>query len=109
MPSIWYEVFGIIILESFARATPAIVRNIGAMPKIIEESSGGFVFNTDQELLHAMDQLREDPGLRDKLGRQGNAALRQKWTADVHIPCYIGHVERVLESRKQKPAGSTTS
>jgi hypothetical protein len=79
------------------------------MPKIIEESSGGFVFNTDQELLHAMDQLREDPGLRDKLGRQGNATLRQKWTADVHIPCYIGHVERVLESRKQKSAGSTTS
>ena len=109
VPSIWYEVFGIIILESFARATPAIVRNIGGMPKVIEESGGGVVFNTDEELLHAMDRLIEDPGLRDKLGRQGNAVLRQKWTADVHIPCYIGHVERVLNCRKQKSAGSTMS
>jgi glycosyltransferase involved in cell wall biosynthesis len=109
VPSIWYEVFGIIILESFARATPAIVRNIGAMPKIIEESSGGFVFNTDQELLHAMDQLIEDPSLRDKLGRQGNAALRQKWTAEVHIPCYIGHAERVLESRLDQRRGKRLS
>jgi glycosyltransferase involved in cell wall biosynthesis len=109
VPSIWYEVFGIIILESFARATPAIVRNIGGMPKIIEESGGGFVFNTDEELLHAMDRLIDDPGLRHKLGRQGNAALLQKWTADVYIPRYIGHVERVLESRKRKPVESKMS
>ena len=109
VPSIWFEVFGIIILESFARSTPIIVRNIGGMPKIIEESGGGFVFNTDEELFNAMDRLIEDPGLRDKLGRQGNAAFHQKWTADVHIPCYVGHVERVLESRKQQSAGSTMS
>jgi len=109
VPSIWYEVFGIIILESFARATPAIVRNMGGMPKIIEESGGGFVFNTDEDLLHAMDQLIEDPGLRHKLGQQGNAAFNQQWTADAHIPLYLGYVERVLESRKQKSVGSTTS
>jgi glycosyltransferase involved in cell wall biosynthesis len=107
VPSIWYEVFGIIILESFARATPAIVRNIGGMPKVIEESGGGLIYNTEEELLHAMDRLIEDLGLRHKLGRQGNAALHQRWTADVHIPRYIGHVERVLEGRKQKPVGST--
>ena len=102
VPSIWYEVFGIVILESFARATPVIVRNIGGMPKIIEESHGGFVFTTDEDLCRAMDRLIEHPALRHKLGRQGNVAYREKWTADVHIPRYIGHVERVLEGRKRK-------
>ena len=69
------------------------------MPKVIEESGGGFVFNTDEELLHAMDRLIEDPGLRDKLGRQGNAVLLQKWTADVHIPC----VHRSCRARVELP------
>jgi glycosyltransferase involved in cell wall biosynthesis len=100
VPSIWYEVFGIIILEAFARSTPAIVRNIGGMPKIIEESGGGFVFNTEDELVYAMDRLVEDPRLRHTLGQQGHDAFQQKWSAAVHIPRYLEHVERVLEGRK---------
>lgn len=107
VPSIWYEVFGIVILESFAQKTPVIVRNIGGMPEVVETSGGGFVFNTDEELRYAMDQLMEDPGLRHKLGRQGHEALHQRWTADVHIPRYMEHVERVLEGRKQKAVGAT--
>lgn len=107
VPSIWYEVFGIIILEAFARGTPVIVSNMGGMPKIIEESGGGFVFNTEEELVHAMDRLVEDPRLRHTLGQQGHDAFQQKWSADAHIPRYLEHVKRVLEGRKQKAAGAT--
>jgi glycosyltransferase involved in cell wall biosynthesis len=100
VPSIWYEVFGIVILEAFAQKTPALVRNIGGMPKIIEESRGGFVFDTEQELLTAMDLLVEDPRLRQKVGQRGYEALQQKWSADVHIRHYLEHVEQVLVGRK---------
>lgn len=103
VPSIWYEVFGIVILESFARATPVIVRNIGGMPNIIEESGGGVVYDTDDELLSALDRFMEEPALRNELGRRGYAALRQKWTADAHIPRYIGHIETVLQKRRGMP------
>jgi glycosyltransferase involved in cell wall biosynthesis len=102
VPSIWYEVFGIIILESFARGTPVIVRNIGGMPDIIEESGGGIVYDTDDELRIAMDRFVDNPGLRNELGRRGHAALHQKWTADAHIPRYIGHIEHVLQRRQRK-------
>lgn len=109
VPSIWYEVFGIVILEAFAQRTPALVRNMGGMPKIIEESGGGFVFNTEEELLNAMDRLVEDPQLRQKVGQQGYEALQQKWSADVHIPRYITHVESVLAGRKQNAMGEKLS
>jgi glycosyltransferase involved in cell wall biosynthesis len=107
VPSLWYEVFGIIILESLARGTPVIVRNRGGMPKIIAESGGGMTFDTNEQLADAMDTLIADPHLRRKLGRQGHAALHQRWTADVHIPQYLALIERVLARRNSKAGDST--
>ena len=111
VPSIWYEVFGIIILESFARATPAIVRNIGGMPKVIEESGGGFVFNTDEELLHAMDRLIEEPGLRGtnsaaKVMPSSVKMDRGRSHSVLHRSC---RESACWNCRKQKSAGSTMS
>jgi glycosyltransferase involved in cell wall biosynthesis len=104
VPSLWYEVFGIVILEAFAQGVPVIVRNIGGMPKIIEESRGGFVFETEKELVSAMDQLLDDPELRQQVGQHGYEAFQQKWCADVHIPRYLELVEQISTARSQKSA-----
>lgn len=102
VPSLWYEVFGIIILESLSRATPVIVRNIGGMPQITAESGGGMIFDTDEQLLDAMEALIADPELRRKLGQQGYAAFNQRWTADAHIPRYLSLVNAILKRRNPK-------
>ena len=85
VPSLWYEVFGLVILEAFANGTPVIVRNRGGMPKIIKESGGGFIFDTEEELVNAMDQLLGDQNLRQEIGWRGYETLRQKWSPDVYI------------------------
>jgi glycosyltransferase involved in cell wall biosynthesis len=41
VPSLSFEVFALVILEAFMQQTPVLVRNIGGMPEIIQESSGG--------------------------------------------------------------------
>ena len=89
VPSIWYEVFGIVILESFARKTPVIVNNIGGMPEVVRESGGGFVFNTETELIVAMDKLVGEPSLREEMGARGYRTLQEKWSADAYIPRYL--------------------
>ena len=104
VPSIWYEVFGQVIIEAFSLRTPAIVRNIGGMPQTIEESGGGFVYTTDEELMRALDALVEDPQLRSRLGARGHAAFREKWTADVHIRQYLDLIERRQAGRSAKSA-----
>jgi glycosyltransferase involved in cell wall biosynthesis len=102
VPSLWYEVFGIVILEAFAQGTPVIVRNRGGMPKIIEESGGGFVFDTEKELLNAMDQLLGDHNLRQEVGQRGYEALQQKWSAEDHIKRYLELVEQIATARREK-------
>lgn len=89
VPSITYETFGMITIEAFARKTPVIVRNLGALPEIVHDSEGGFVYSTDDELLAAMRQLIEQPELRAELGEQGYRAFERWWTLDAHLTLYF--------------------
>jgi glycosyltransferase involved in cell wall biosynthesis len=102
VPSLWYEVFGIVILEAFALATPVIVRNRGGMPKIIEESGGGFVYGTEKELLGFMERLLLDPNLRQETGQRGYEALQKNWRADVHIKQYLELIDEIAAARKKQ-------
>jgi glycosyltransferase involved in cell wall biosynthesis len=95
VPSLWYEVFGIVILEAFALATPVIVNNQGGMPGIVEESGGGFVYETREELVTIMERLLSDRTFRDEIGHRGYQAFQQKWRAEVHINRYLDVIERI--------------
>ncbi len=55
VPSIGYEVFGIVALEAFARGTPAIAHDLGALTEVIEDSGGGLLYRTPAELRDAME------------------------------------------------------
>ena len=93
VPSSGYEVFGLVVLEAFAQGTPAIVRDLGALPELIDDSGGGFTYRTDAELVTAIERLRQDRALRDELGRRGRAAWLRHWSEDVHIDAYLRAVD----------------
>jgi len=44
-PSKWYETFGRVAVESFAKGTPVIAANLGAIAELIENQRTGFLFN----------------------------------------------------------------
>ena len=99
MPSIGYEVFGLVLLEAFAQGTPVIVRDLGGMPEVVNESGGGLLFRTDQELLEALQRLRASPELRMALGRAGYEAYVDKWSERPHLDAYL----EIVESLRRKP------
>ncbi|HEY1753820.1 MAG TPA: glycosyltransferase family 4 protein [Bryobacteraceae bacterium] len=89
VPSVTYETFGMTSVEAFARKTPAIVRDLGALPEVIEESGGGLVYRTDDELLAALHQISSSPGLRAELGERGYCAFVQRWCREAHLKQYF--------------------
>jgi glycosyltransferase involved in cell wall biosynthesis len=96
VPSICYEAAPLVILEAFRQGVPVIVRNLGGMPEIADESGGGLVFDTEAELVAAMDRLYADRSYRDEMGRRGYTAYEEKWTAETHLERYldlIGQIE----------------
>ena len=98
VPSITYETFGMIILESFARKTPVIVRNLGALPEIVQDSGGGFIYHTDAELFEAINRIASEPGLRMVLGEKGYSALVRCWTREPHLELYFGILEEAARN-----------
>lgn len=99
VPSICYEVFGIIIIESFSMKTPVIVNNLGALPEVVDDSGGGIVYNTEEELLAAMKQLSSDPALRNDLANKGYQAYLKYWTEERHMEQYFELIEEVKKKR----------
>jgi len=42
VPSLWYETFGLVVAEAYARGTPVLVSDSGALPELVEEGQTGF-------------------------------------------------------------------
>ena len=89
VPSITYETFGMTVIEAFARKTPVIARDLGALPETIHASGGGLVYRTAEELLAALSHLATTPGLRQALGEQGYRAFGQWWSREAHLERYF--------------------
>jgi glycosyltransferase involved in cell wall biosynthesis len=94
VPSITYETFGMIIIEAFARKTPVIVRDLGALPEVVHDSGGGFVYGTDEELLAAIERMANSTRERAELGERGYQAFIRWWCREAHMELYFDFVRR---------------
>jgi len=102
VPSVGYEVFGLVVLEAFARKTPVIVHDLGALPELVSDSSGGLVYRTPDQLVDAIERLRTDRALRDDLGAKGYDAWRRLWSEERHLAAYFGAVAEARETRNAR-------
>lgn len=89
VPSICFETFGIIIIEAFSRKTPVIVNNLGALPEVVEDSGGGFVYENENQLIEAIHMLATIPSLRYELGNKGYRAFLKYWNEQAHLEKYL--------------------
>jgi glycosyltransferase involved in cell wall biosynthesis len=100
VPSLCLEIFALVILEAFREKTPVIVKNLGGMPELIKESGGGCIYNTDDDLVAAMDRIMADPSYRNDLGRRGYLTYKQKWTEEAHLKRYFDLINDIKAHRK---------
>jgi glycosyltransferase involved in cell wall biosynthesis len=99
VPSITYETFGIISIEAFARRTPVIVRDLGALPEVVQDSGGGYCYRTDEELVAAMRRIAASTELRAELGGAGYRAFTRLWTKEAHLELYFGFLRECAERK----------
>jgi glycosyltransferase involved in cell wall biosynthesis len=101
IPSAGYEVLGLVVLEAHLQRTPVIAHDLGTLTEVVEQSQGGLLYRTPEELLTAMERLRGDAQLRRQMGERGYQAYGGKWTEDVHLEAYF----RVLEETARRKLG----
>jgi glycosyltransferase involved in cell wall biosynthesis len=86
VPATCREPKGIYVLEALACGVPVVLPRRGAFPELLAATDGGRLVESDapSDLADALAELIADPALRQKLGRQGRAAVRQRFT-DAHM------------------------
>jgi glycosyltransferase involved in cell wall biosynthesis len=108
VPSITYETFGMASVESFARKTPAIVRDLGGLPEVIHDSGGGYVYRTDEDLLQAIAALAGSERLRTELGQKGYDGFVRWWCREAHLRCYFDYLNGAAERKFGSAPGHPT-
>jgi glycosyltransferase involved in cell wall biosynthesis len=103
VPSLCFELFPLVILEAFREKTPVVVRSLGGLPEIVHESGGGFVYDTEEELMAAMDRLVADSFYRRELGQRGYEAYLRNWTPEIHVQRYLALISEIAATRAQPP------
>jgi glycosyltransferase involved in cell wall biosynthesis len=80
MPSVWFETFGMSLVEAMVWRKPTIVSRIGALTEIIEEGVTGLAVRPGgaEELSEKIRYLWERPALCRQMGKAGQEkALRE--------------------------------
>jgi glycosyltransferase involved in cell wall biosynthesis len=102
VPSICYETFGIIVIEAFSRKTPVIVNDLGALPEVVTDSGGGYVYRGRDQLESYMNKLAADPDLRESMGMKGYVTYMREWNEEAHLEKYLGVVKELMDKANRK-------
>lgn len=98
VPSRWFEVFGLVIIESFAVGTCVIGSRMGAIPDIIENHKNGLLFrnNDEKDLAEKMNVLLDNKSMKRTLDKHALTTAKEKHKINVHLDTLTSLYEKFL-------------
>jgi glycosyltransferase involved in cell wall biosynthesis len=97
VPTTYREPKGLYVLEAWANGIPVVLPAHGAFPELIEATGGGLLVAPDSitELADALARVLTDHTVRYRAGLAGEAAVRERFTAEVMARETVALIERV--------------
>jgi glycosyltransferase involved in cell wall biosynthesis len=95
VPSLCYETFGLVMIEAFAAGTPAVARDFGALPEVLNDSGAGFLYSTNEQLIEAMETLRSSPRSRGEMAERARRRYLEEYTEAAHLERYYRLIDGV--------------
>jgi glycosyltransferase involved in cell wall biosynthesis len=85
-PSSWYETFGRIVIESFAKGTPAIVVDLGAAAELVDHGRTGLHFQLDnpENLAAKVEWVLSHPIEIAQMRRAARSEFEAKYTGGIN-------------------------
>jgi len=99
IPSLTFEVFPTVAIESLAQRTPVVARDLGGLTEIVRDSGGGVLFTTDRDLVEALHTLSRDPSLRREMGERGYGMVKERWSKAAHLRAYLSLLDQARNKR----------
>jgi glycosyltransferase involved in cell wall biosynthesis len=104
LPSRCYENFPRVIVEAFAKGTPVIVSNLGAMAEIVEDARNGLHFRVGDpgDLASKVWQILADPVERARMRRAAREDFQNRYTAAANYSALISIYDRAVSGHRQR-------
>lgn len=102
VPSEWYEVFGLVIVEAYAAGKPVVASRIGGIPELVRDGVTGLLFepaNAD-ELAEGMNRLVRNPNMATEMGREARELAEECYSPDAHYEMLIRAYRMAAENRE---------
>lgn len=98
LPSIWYEGFGLVILEANACGKPVIASKIGGIPEVIKNGVNGYLFNSENiiDCKDKITKLWEDSRLAESMGKKARKIADEKFDSENHYQQIINTYESLI-------------
>ena len=93
------ESFGMVLIEAMACQTPVIGTNMGGIPEVIRDGIDGFIVpvNDGNALALAISKILTDKDLATRMGRSGEAKVREQLTWDTRVALTKEVIESCLK------------
>jgi glycosyltransferase involved in cell wall biosynthesis len=85
LPTVHPEAKGLPVLEAMANAVPVVLPAHGSFPEMIEDTGGGVLCQPldTAHVAECLAELLRDPARAAELGRAGQAAIRDRYHAEI--------------------------
>ena len=89
------------LLEAMSSGIPAVVSDVGGMPKVVKESGGGGVFpaKTPHALASELNGLLRRPDLARHMGTQAQRWVQRAYGQDAMVEHYLDVYQRSLRAK----------
>ena len=103
LPSQCYENFPRVVIEAFAKGTPVIASNLGAMAEIVDDGRTGLHFKAGNpaDLAEKLRSVLADPLKLARMRKAARQDFDQYFTADVNHKSLMAIYETALGARLQ--------
>ncbi len=95
------EGFPVSLLEAWQAGVPAVCSAVGGIPAVVTHGENGLLvpFGDEGALADALARFLGDRGLRDRLGREGQRAVRERYSIERMASGYEDRYRSLLATR----------
>jgi glycosyltransferase involved in cell wall biosynthesis len=106
VPSVWYEVFGLIVLEAYAAGKPVVATQIGGLSELVKEGETGLFASAGDaaDLAEKIAALWDDAASAAEMGRAGREWVEKDFTPGAHYAAILdvyAQAKKMASSRKK--------
>jgi glycosyltransferase involved in cell wall biosynthesis len=98
VPSVWYEPFGMVIVDAMALGLPVVASRIGGLPEIVENGVTGLLFEPGnaEDLANKLRFLWENPELCRQMGKAAQEKVVHHYSQNAYYKNLMEVYEKAI-------------